>query len=236
MDDRQLLAEVEDIIRTAPPQPNWGDSDPEIVEWLGRVEATFMDMEIALSSAMIAAIRTVNSFTMRDRNMAELQISRLLQTARWRLRQKTGGPTAIAVDSGMVFDYFAGVSKVLQTARQDVLFVDPYLDGEVVERYLPSVTAGANIRMLGRERIPSLVAAAGPFARQHGLAVEVRSAPGFHDRYLFIDRQQCLQSGASFKDGARRSPTTLTEITDAFSAVWDTYDRIWQSAHTNALP
>jgi len=62
--------------------------------------------------------------------------------------------------------------------------------------------------------------------------VEVRSAEGFHDRYIFIDHGDCYQSGASFKDGAKKSPTTLTQITDAFSAMQGTYEEIWNNANT----
>lgn len=46
----------------------------------------------------------------------------------------------------------------------------------------------------------------------------------------FVDRTACYQSGASFKDGAKRAPTTLTQITDAFEAVWNTYEKAWAAA------
>jgi hypothetical protein len=36
---------------------------------------------------------------------------------------------------------------------------------------------------------------------------------------------------ASDKDGAKNSHTTLTQIIDAFPAMWDTYDHLWSSAH-----
>ena len=55
----------------------------------------------------------------------------------------------------------------------------------------------------------------------------------FHEimaRPLFIDKKNCCQSGASFKDGAKNAPTTLTQITDAFSAVLETYDKFWSAA------
>jgi hypothetical protein len=42
-----------------------------------------------------------------------------------------------------------------------------------------------------------------------------------------VDRTACYLSGASFKDGARHAPTVLTQITDAFQAMWDTYEGMW---------
>jgi hypothetical protein len=60
--------------------------------------------------------------------------------------------------------------------------------------------------------------------------VSIRSATGLHDRYVFIGKASCFQSGASFKDGAKQAPTTLTQITDAFNAIWETYEEVWKAA------
>ena len=108
-----------------------------------------------------------------------------------------------------------------------MFFVDPYLDAEFVARYLPHVRAATAVRLLARERLASLLPAADAFSRQTGIAVSIRSAPGFHDRYVFVDRSACYQSGASFKDGAKAAPTTLTQITDAFPVVLRTYEDMW---------
>lgn len=97
-------------------------------------------------------------------------------------------------------------------------------------RYLPHVAAGVTIRLLAREKLATLLPAADAFARQTGAAVEIRAAPNFHDRYVFVDRVSCYQSGASFKEGAKSAPTTLTQITDAFAAIAKTYEDIWSQA------
>ena len=47
---------------------------------------------------------------------------------------------------------------------------------------------------------------------------------------LFVDGLAGYQSGASFKDGAKKAPTTLTQITDAFSVVLATYEQLWAQA------
>jgi hypothetical protein len=108
-----------------------------------------------------------------------------------------------------------------------VFWVDPYLDAEFVSRYLSHVAPGVAIRLLAREKLATLLPAVDAFSQQTGVPISVRSAPGFHDRYLFVDRTECYQSGASFKDGGRNAPTTLTQITDAFAAVLQTYEDLW---------
>ena len=142
---------------------------------------------------------------------------------------KTVGPLNAAVGKGSVFDYFDEIRKIVEPATRDVFFVDPYLDAEFVSRYLPHVRVGTAVRLLARERLATLLPAVDVFSKQSGIAIGVRSSPGFHDRYVFVDRAACYQSGASFKDGAKASPTTLTQITDAFPAVVQTYEDLWMA-------
>ena len=69
---------------------------------------------------------------------------------------ETVGPTNVAVSSAMVFDYFDEIRKIIEMAKNDILFVDPYLDAEFVSYYLPHVTPGVSIRLLTREKLQTL--------------------------------------------------------------------------------
>ena len=89
---------------------------------------------------------------------------------------------------------------------------------------------GVQVRLLARDLVAALVPAASLFAQQHQLNVQVRSASGFHDRNVVIDGVRCYQSGASFKDGAKSAPTTITQITGAAAAVIAEYEVIWRTA------
>ena len=81
-----------------------------------------------------------------------------------------------------------------------------------------------------RERLAALKPSVVAFAAQTGCSIEVRTIAGFHDRYLFVDGQACYQSGASFKDGAKKAPTVLIQISDAFVSVRSTYEQLWLQA------
>jgi hypothetical protein len=161
-------------------------------------------------------------------------LAMLLHQARHDLLLKTVGPLSKAIPHGGFFDYFDEIRKVIETARQDLLFVDPYLDAEFVSRYLEHVVKGVHIRLLARERVKTLLPAVEAFAKQSKQKVEVRSASSFHDRYVFVDNATCYQSGASFKDGAKTAPTTLTQIVDAFVAMKQTYEDLWNAAKVEA--
>lgn len=131
-----------------------------------------------------------------------------------------------------MFDYFEEIRQIIELSNEEVLFVDPYLDAEFVRSYLPHVRSEAAIRLLTSDKgkLTRLLPAVELFGQQSGHVVSVRSTNGLHDRYMFIDKRACYRSGASFKDGAKHAPTTLTQITDAFDAVWQTYDQVWGAA------
>jgi hypothetical protein len=233
----QLLVEIQEVLRTMPGPRDFGVNPDKCIPWLGRANAVMRHWD---------AIHSIAHFEPEVRQYATLQANAqrvnfmpfhqglliLLHQAENDLRLRTAGPLSVGVPTGRVFEYFDELRKVIETARRDLLIIDPYLDAEFVSRYLPFVAEGTQVRMLARQLVSTLKPAVEAFAAQTGLAVELRSATAFHDRYLIVDGQSCFQSGASFKDGARKAPTVLVQITDAFPSVRTTYEQIW----TNARP
>jgi hypothetical protein len=230
MPPAQLLAEIEDVLRTMPPMHEFGSSAPEHFAWLGRASAAVAAWNPLKATAQFELhVAKMNSTMGHDVEAGGRAVLTMLHQARHDLRMKSVGPLTISVDTGAVFDYFDEVRKVIEVAKLDLLFVDPYLEAEFVSRYLPHVSAGVSVRLLARERMSSLMSAVPLQRQQNGLSIEVRSAPGFHDRYVFVDRAEGFHSGASFKDGAKKAPTTLTQIVDAFPAVLSTYEQLWST-------
>lgn len=149
---------------------------------------------------------------------------------------EAGAASGAAISQGMEFEYFDEIRKKLEEAQQEILFIDPYLDAEFVSRYLVHLRSGVEARLLtSRRKLSSLLPAAKLIAQQNDFPISVRTAEGLHDRYFFVDRQSCYQSGASFKDGAKNAPTTITQITDVFEAVWHQYEAIWSSAESHSI-
>jgi hypothetical protein len=231
----QLLFEVQDIIRSMPDPRDFGANPDACIPWLGRANAAMnqwdaprsivhFEPEVRKYATLQANADRVNFTPFRQ------QLLMLLHQAESDLRLRTTGPLSIGVSVGRVFEYFDELRKLIETAKSDLLMVDPYLDAEFVSRYLPFVSQGTKVRMLARERMSTLKPAVVAFVAQSGLSVEVRSIGGFHDRYLFVDGQACYQSGASFKDGAKKTPTVLVQITDAFAGVKGTYEELWANA------
>lgn len=229
LDPAQLLAEIEDVIRTAPPQLTLHQVESEALAWLGRAASLIRRWDATKGILFDSEIRQLHAGRAFNPASAVAGIFTALHEARHDLRLTTVGPLSVAVTHGAVFDYFDEVRKVIGTAQIELFFVDPYLDSEFVSRYLSQVSLSVQVRLLGRKGMTSLLPAVDLMRKQTGGVIEVRSSPSLHDRYLFVDGRTGFQSGASFKDGAKTAPTTLMEITDAFPAVLSAYEALWAS-------
>jgi hypothetical protein len=227
----QLLGEVEDLLRTLPTRESFDQRSEESAIWVGRAAAVLTRWDFTRTPTINGIVDDINKSLDMVRNVnGRTRLTSLLQQARADLRMKVGA-LSVVIDKGQVFDYFDELRKVIEPARKEVFFVDPYLDAEFVPRYLPHVASGTLVRLLGSpKQMAKLVPAVDMFAKQSGLSIQVRSSTAIHDRYLFVDRAACYVSGASFKDGARKAPAVLTQIGDAFGAMWTTYDTLWNAA------
>lgn len=225
----QLALEIEDLIRTMPGSRDLSVNPDKCLPWLGRANAAMRAWNSTQSIMHFEPMTLVVSSNDNGYGLSNTRRNILVQLhqAQSDLRLRTTGTLSVGFDSGRVFDYFDEVRKLIETAKVDILFVDPYLDATFVSSYLPHVPDGTPVRLLAREKVAALKSAITSFTAQTKLAAEIRIGLGFHDRYIFVDGLACYQSGASFKDGARKTPTTLTQITDAFTAVQSTYENLW---------
>ena len=235
MTDEQLLAEVEDLLRNTPPQSAFTAQEPdEALSWLGRTSAVINKWSLARSIACgmhVSALLAEGSMSMiTPPGPAYRGLRALLFQARHDLRMKTVGPRSVLIPTGKPFDYFDEIRKITSTARDDLLFADPYMGADFVSQYLPQIASGVTVRLLTSKHLSALLPAVNKFVAQGGMQVQVRSDLSLHDRYVFVDKKECYQSGTSFKDGAVKSPTTLTQITDAFEAIFQVYQSMWDVA------
>jgi|SRR6185503_545565 len=226
---QQLLAEVDDVLRTTPPRDDLGSDKQQLRAWIGRAAAAVERWDHTKGPTVWNAVHQTQSLYLEPLNEGFSTLLTLLWQARADLHLEVG-PQSVVIPHGQVFTYFDEVRRVIEKARTEVFFVDPYLDADFMGRYMPHVSAGVTVRLLGHNKIEALLTAVEMCARQSGLAIAVRSSANLHDRFLFVDQKLCYLSGASFKDGALNAPTTLTQIADGFGAMWDTYEKMWQAA------
>ena len=118
----------------------------------------------------------------------------------------------------------------MERATSELFFVDPWGNAEFVSRFLPYVPEGVSVRLLVSRNVKTLMPAVDMFAAEHGLRIAVRVAK-IHERYLFVDRKEGVQSGASFHDGAKHTGTAVIALTDAFEPVLKLYENYWDTGN-----
>ncbi len=232
----EILGEIEELLRIYPPETAFLDRTNECDEWCGRAAAA-LSMQADLQKERAEFDLALQEVGGSDHGggyklllTGRQRMRRLLHQVRFKIRNDSVGPVAVAVGTGEVFDYFDQVRQVIEAAGSDLLFIDPYLDADFVARYLPHVKPSVKVRLLGQKNTAALAAAAGLFTSQHAVPIEVRQASDLHDRWVIVDGSAAYQSGASFKDGGRKSPTTLTQLMDAFAEVRKAYQDRWARA------
>ena len=177
MNKEGLLAEVEDLLRTSPPQSAFEEREnDEALSWLGRTKAVLTEWDLTQSvyiSSYSSGLQAEGiSQSLNPIGSAYRGIRTLLFQAQHDLRMKTLGPRTVAIPEGMPFDYFNEIRKITEMAREDLLFVDPYLDAEFVSRYLRPITSGVVARLLTSKKLASLLPAVETLVTQTGLRVE----------------------------------------------------------------
>lgn len=224
----QLALEVDELLRTMPTTAQLEGICDANQDWIGR----FIDFIQAWNSQEVfTAKHNLGHLRSMYHAGAVDSIRQQLYQAKSSLRRAIGTPASTVVGKGSTFDYYDSVRKLVERARKDLFFVDPYLSAEFVSAYLPHSTPGAAIRLLcSTKRLATLVPSVQQFCRQHGNRVELRTTDELHDRYVFMDGVEGYQSGASFKDGGLNAPTALTQLMDTLPVVMQLYETMWAAA------
>lgn len=222
----QLAAAFNEIIRSMPNRQTLSHDLPENHEWFGQAAALVTIADPLRGTIFKNEIDKIHSRG-RDPHEPIQNIIVTLQQLKTEWQFKAGGPLTLAFEAGKPFDYYDEVRKIIEAATSDILVVDPYLGVEFFGRYLPFAKKNVKIRLLVEHKMTEVTEAARLFSTQYGSKIELRKSKDMHDRYIFIDKLACYHSGATFKDGAAKSATTLTQITDAFSAVATIYEQAW---------
>lgn len=230
--NEQLLALISEEIQNMPALEDFRLMNVTADQWAGRTKALVRRWDDFKAIPTVGSINSLLSpatpWQMRVGDYR--QIRSALHEIQLDLQMKTAGPLAISIPAANPFDYFDEIRKIVLAAKTDLFVVDPYLGPDFVSKFLTQLGPGVPIRLLGRKYMDALVPAVQALVAQNGLSVQIRHSPDFHDRFVFVDQVACYQSGASFQDGAIRTPTTLTQITDAVDQVLNIYETLWLKA------
>jgi hypothetical protein len=224
----RLLAEMPDLAT--------GPITPETNRWLARA---FSLVESSGSLAEIIQLRVARNEldgplqARKAQTIAEI-LHRALVMAQANVPPAVQG-AVIAVGDGV--DAYIAVRKVLATATNDVLLVDPYADAKVLADYAVLAPARVAVRLLtdGAGYKASLKTAAQRWAQQLGshrsLTVRLAAGKTLHDRLILVDSATVWVLAQSFHRLAKKAHTSLVRMRpEAAARRVAVYAEIWKEA------
>jgi hypothetical protein len=205
-------------------------------EWLGRVGALIAASDDVIDQAEFQTYTAALSKTTMQLSASE-DVARIVYRALAKAALKA--PAAIQgsfIPAGHAFDALAAIGKVLGSATQDLLIVDPYMDEKVLTDFAALAPEQVQLRLLADQQAvkPALRPAAARWMTQHGmkrpLEVKVAAARTLHDRLILVDNATAWVLTQSLNAFATRAPASIVRVDEetallkiaAYQAIWAT--------------
>lgn len=226
------------LIETMPDLKNCDLRSPEVNQWLGRAFALVKEAgEVYDYMAFRSEITKLESIYPIEKNSAISSIHSILYRALAiaELAAPEGSSGAF-IPVGNSFDAFSAVSKILGSAIEDVLIIDPYMDEVTLTDFGTTVGENISLRLMAdkNNHKNSLNPAALRWSSQYGttrpLALRLAPPKILHDRLILIDHTNAFTLTQSLNAFAKRSPAEIIRVDDTASLKIDAYEQIWLSS------
>lgn len=238
MTPEALYLQLGQLIRE---MPNFttGRLDDAQMRWLGRAAALVSETG---DLANIGYLRNISDFlgtpTGTNPQLSAHEIRKILYRAlAWAEARAPAETQGAFIPAGNVFDAIAAAGKVIQSASQTLLIVDPYIDQNALTEFAVMAAERTTIRILtdAQGMKPGFPPALARWCQQYGEtrpAEARKTAPrALHDRLMIVDGAQAYMLGQSLNAFATRAPTAIVRA-DPETAQMKirAYAEIWESA------
>lgn len=214
----------------------WQPSSAALL-WLGRVQAVITATRFSADVADVRnAVMNLMNRGLHQRGLNELRavMYRVLAQAEYHVPSAMSGAF---IPIGQPFDAFAAIGRLISTATQNVLIVDPYMDEKALTDFAVLAPEGVLVRLLADEhsKKPSLMPAVQRWVTQHGqkrpLEARLASARMLHDRLIAVDNKDAWALTQSLNAFAQRSPATILKADPETAGLKiAAFNDIWASA------
>lgn len=231
--DEQLLALIEGLIRDAPFFVHKAALTNSELHWLGRAEVILEHAGTMLNRAEFQTEKS--KIGERNFDMKSLLGPIYATYARVELRSPVSSGGSF-IPAGDTWNGYAALVKLVQRTCNDLLIIDPYIDGNAFMEFVPHSAASKTTRFLttkNKDYHPALSAAVSKWLGDKiskDRFFEVRYAPtgSLHDRLIKIDGSEAWLISQSMKDIAKRSPASVFRAEPAITELkFAHYNQIW---------
>ncbi len=234
IDPESLYVQLGRLVETMPDFSMSGPLPAPSLQWLGRAHA------LVLATGEIGDVIQLKNEIDRLKSeifgpSAALQIAAIIYRAL--AVAELNAPAAARgafIPAGNAFDALAAIGNVLQTAKKDVLIVDPYMDANALMDFAVLAPERVLLRLLAdqQDHKATLEPAVRRWKAQHGASrpLEAKLAPAriLHDRLIAVDGADAWTLTQSLNAFAARSPASIiradVEVSvrkiAAYEAIW----------------
>ena len=222
--------------------PDLSDVDSrQVHRWLAAVQAIIEEAPRSTSdliSCQVAA-NNLDSFALAETNQRNiLKISERVLARLERLRPSSRDSGFLS--AGEPFSALVTIGKVLASAQDSVLFIDPYASMVILKNFALLAPENVSIHILaGKGQVkndlgPSSLAWKDQFGSTRELEVRLAPKGTVHDRAIIIDDKAAWSLGTSFNGIAKRSPSLIQKVDpiDVFPDKLAAYRALWSEAES----
>ena len=113
----------------------------------------------------------------------------------YRWKESKDIPRNVVIFEGNVYDAYEFVIKIIKTAKENIVLVDPYIDSRAFI-YLNHKNNGVNITIYKGIHSKLKEEEIALFEAQNG-QINIKIKNPMHDRYIIIDQKDCFMLGSS---------------------------------------
>ena len=129
--------------------------NPETAAWLGRVSAAIENWDPQKSPVVEQCLAQFFVINAQNFSQALSRLLVLINQARHDLYMQIPGAGSFAIEQGMIYDYFDGIRKIIELAKQDHPLTKTNWEGTGVEPdvKVPAADALATAEKLAMEKL-----------------------------------------------------------------------------------
>lgn len=131
---------------------------------------------------------------------------------------------------GEIYRFFADLKSIINTAKKQVMVVDPYFDGTTFDDYLSSAPSTISICILTNRYASDVAGYVRKHRVQYKSTIELRSSKEIHDRLVLVDRDSAWAMGGSIKDAGKKAAFLIPFAPQIAKLKFDLYVDIWNRA------
>lgn len=125
------------------------------------------------------------------------RVSSVLKNIGWKIESK-----GLTTDEGNLiemffpkrkpYDAYVEIKAILQQATKEVIIIDPYIDGSILQMLSTVSSSGLHVRLLSFNLSKDFGLEAKKFLSQlPTFVIELRTTKEFHDRFVILDGSHC---------------------------------------------